>query len=49
MKVANRFRHSVTDNPFEATGFLSVSVGVATYPTDTPGVARLLQQADRAM
>jgi two-component system cell cycle response regulator len=49
VKVANRFRRSITENPFETTGFLSVSVGVATYPTDTPSIARLLQQADRAM
>jgi diguanylate cyclase (GGDEF)-like protein len=42
MKVANRFRRSVT-------GFLSVSIGVATFPTDTQNVARLLHQADRAM
>jgi diguanylate cyclase (GGDEF)-like protein len=49
MKVANRFRKSVSSNPFEATGFLSVSIGVATYPTDTPSVARLIHQADRAM
>jgi diguanylate cyclase (GGDEF)-like protein len=49
MKVANRFRKSVTSKPFEATGYLSVSIGVATYPTDTPNVARLLHQADRAM
>jgi len=49
MKVANRFRKSVTSKPFEATGFLSVSIGVATYPTDTPSVARLLHRADRAM
>jgi len=48
-KVANRFRKSVADDSFAATGFLSVSVGVATYPTDTLGVERLLQQADRAM
>ncbi|OGF98129.1 MAG: hypothetical protein A2Z06_04075, partial [Candidatus Glassbacteria bacterium RBG_16_58_8] len=48
-KIANRFRKSVTGNPFEATGFLSVSIGVATYPTDTPNVTRLLHQADRAM
>ncbi len=49
MSIANRFRKSVTDKPFEATGLLSVSIGVATFPTDTRNASRLLHQADRAM
>ncbi len=49
MNIANRFRKSVTEKPFEATGSLSVSIGVATYPTDTRNASRLLHQADRAM
>jgi two-component system cell cycle response regulator len=49
LEAANRFRKSVSSDSFDVTGFLSVSIGASSFPTDTPSVSRLLHRADRAM
>ncbi|MFQ6104201.1 MAG: diguanylate cyclase [Candidatus Glassbacteria bacterium] len=49
VKVADRFLKSVSREPFDAMGILTVSIGVSTYPTSTKNVTRLIQMADRAM
>ena len=49
MNVANRFLRSVSREPFDAMGILTVSIGISSYPECTKNVTRLIQMADRAM
>jgi diguanylate cyclase (GGDEF)-like protein len=49
VSVARRFLQSVTREPFESMGIITVSIGISSYPTDTKNASRLIQMADRAM
>lgn len=49
VNVARRFLGSVTREPFDAMGIITVSIGISSYPSDTKNASRLIQMADRAM
>ena len=52
--MAERFRHEMSDTPFDqlgpqGKGALTISGGLATFPTDAPNARQLFEKADQAM
>jgi len=52
--MAERFRSEMCDTPFDqlgpqGSGSLTISGGLATFPTDAPNAQELLEKADQAM
>ncbi len=49
VSVAKRFLGSVSREPFDAMGVITVSIGISSFPSATKNASRLIQMADRAM
>ena len=52
--MAERFRSEMSDTPFDqlgpqGKGSLTISGGLATFPTDAPDARLLFEKADQAM